>query len=201
MENIVIRKGRPEDGRDFAKLSMLTASDYFSEIFGENAESIIENSYRYGNNIFSRQYSYFMEIDGKIAGMTSFYEHDEKNSGLLFFVMLLIRYMKFKFLLYIGRLLKVRKIFARTRKGDMYSAGSAMYPEFRGRGLGDRLFRLSELAARDRGLKRVVVDVKSDNIPALSLRKKIGYVIEEKLPAVKLNGKRFEYLKLVKNLN
>jgi len=46
----------------------------------------------------------------------------------------------------------------------------------------------------------VVVDVKADNKTAINLRFKLGYVVGEKLPPVKVGGKTFEYVKLVKEL-
>lgn len=200
MENIIIRRGKPEDSRDFANLAMFTAPDYFLAIFGNGAREMLENLFRYPRSIFSYQYSHFMEVDGKVAGMTLFYDHDEKNRGVTAFILRLLGYMKLRFFLCVGNLLKISRVFGQTRKGDMYSSNSAVYPEFRGRGLGERLFKLSEEAARARGLKRVVVDVKSDNTTALLLRQKIGYSIAEKLPAVEMDGKVFQYLKLVKNL-
>jgi ribosomal protein S18 acetylase RimI-like enzyme len=144
--------------------------------------------------------SYFMEGDGKRAGMTLFYGHAAKNAGVVPFMILLIGILKLEFFLRLGNLLKFASVFAKTKEGDMYSGNSAVYPEFRGRGLGERLFSLSEEKARAGGYRRVVVDVKADNAAALALRTKLGYKVDEVLPAVKIGGKKFEYVRLVKEI-
>ncbi len=198
MEEVTIRRGRPEDAQDFAELAFFTAPEYLEEVFGPDAKYILKSLFERPNNIFSFQYSHFMEVGGEVAGMTLFYDDDEKKRGLAPFVLLLIKYLKFKFLAHLPSLLKFGSIFAQTREGDLYSSNTALYPKFRGRGLGERLFGLSEEAARKRGLKRIVVDVKADNKEAIGLRKKLGYKVENILPVLKIKGKTFEYLQLVK---
>lgn len=198
MDNIIIRPGRPEDAKDFARLVMLTAPEYFDVILGDGAPAILAGLFQNPGNIFSCTHSYFMEVNDEVAGMTLFYDHDCKEREIAPFVLLLMRFLKFKFFVRLRALMKFGSIFARTRKGDMYSSNSALYPKFRGRGLGQRIFSLSEERAREAGLKRVVVDVKADNVAAISLREKLGYRIDERLPILKIGDKTFEYVKLVK---
>jgi ribosomal protein S18 acetylase RimI-like enzyme len=201
MDKITIRKGRPEDAEDFFRLINFTAPEYFQEIFGSDAGRVLEGLFGHTGNIFSFEHSYFMEIGGEVAGMTLFYDDEEKNKGIVRFVLFLIGYMRFKFFTHLPSLLKFGSIFARTRTGDLYSSNTAIYPKFRRRGLGEKLFGLSEKEARSRGLKRVVVDVKAGNYDAIKLRKKLGYEVEAALPILNIKGKTFEYLRLVKYLS
>lgn len=200
MDTITIREGRPEDAKSFAELAAFTAPEYFEKIFGPDSGHILEGLFARRGNIFSFRHLYFMEVNGEVAGMTLFYDFAEKDRGVMPFVLFLIGYQKFKFLKKLPSLLKFGSIFAQTKKGDLYSSNTALYPKFRGRGLGKKLFGLSEEAALKRGLKRVVVDVKADNHKAIDLRKKLGYAIDCRLPVLKIDGKTFEYLRLVKPL-
>lgn len=198
MDETTIRKGRPGDAEDFAELAIVTAPEYFEVIFGKGAKYMLKRLFTHPDNIFSFRHSYFLEVNGEVAGMTLFYDYNDKTRGVVPFVLMLIRYLKFGFLAHLPALLKFGAIFARINKDDLYSSNSAIYPKFRGRGLGEKLFGLSEETARKKGLRRVVVDVKADNVKAIQLRKKLGYNIEIRLPAVNIKGKVFEYLQLVK---
>jgi ribosomal protein S18 acetylase RimI-like enzyme len=200
MSDIIVRPGRPEDADHFAALVSFTAPEYFAEIFGRRATGVFKRLFRDPNNIFGYTHSYFMEVDGKVAGMTLFYDHAGKDAGIAPFVILLIRILKFEFFMRLGNLLKFAAVFAKTKEGDMYSSNSAIYPEFRGRGLGEKLFSLSEEKARAGGYSRIVVDVRADNKTAIALRVKLGYKVDEVLPVVKIGDKKFEYIRFVKNI-
>jgi ribosomal-protein-alanine N-acetyltransferase len=58
----------------------------------------------------------------------------------------------------------------------------AVAPSSRGKGLGRMLLRSFESICRDRGLAKVVLEVKVDNIVALNLYKSEGYKVERILP-------------------
>jgi len=198
MDEIIIRDGMPGDAEDFAKLILFTAPEYFEEMFGKDANIIFRKLFVLPGNIYSFQYSRFMEVNGEVAGMSLFYGYDEKHRGVMPFVVELIKYLKLRFLARIPGLLKAGAVFAQIKKDDLYSSSSAIYPKFRGRGLGEKLFRLSEDAARKRGLKRVVINIKSDNVVAIRLRKKLGYILDRELPVVRVGSKDFRYLQMFK---
>jgi ribosomal protein S18 acetylase RimI-like enzyme len=199
-DEITIRDGRPGDAEHFAELNFLTAPEYFEAIFGKDSKAIFRELFVLPGNIFSFQYSHFMEVNGEIAGMSLFYSYDEKNKGMVPFVAGLIKYLKLRFFAHIPALLKTGAAFAQIKKGDLYSSSSAIYSKFRGRGLGEKLFSLAEEAARKRGLKRVVINIKADNVAALGLRKKLGYILDKKLPMIKVGGKEFKYLQMSKRV-
>ena len=200
MDEVIIRDGRPSDAEHFAELNFLTAPEYFEAMFGKDAKAIFKELFVLPGNIFSFQYSHFMEVNGEIAGMSLFYSYDEKNKSIIPFVTVLIKYLKLRFFTYIPDLLKTRAVFAQIKKDDLYSSSSAVYMKFRGRGLGNKLFSLSEEAARRRGFKKVVINIKADNVAAISLRKKLGYILDKELPVVKVGGKDFRYLQMSKRV-
>jgi len=58
------------------------------------------------------------------------------------------------------------------------SLGMGVIPEHRGKGIGRRLIEVTLNAARAKGLARIDLQVREDNIPALSLYRRFGFVIE-----------------------
>ncbi|MBI4519458.1 MAG: GNAT family N-acetyltransferase [Gemmatimonadetes bacterium] len=57
--------------------------------------------------------------------------------------------------------------------GHLYSI--VVQPKFRGRGLGNRLLRVCERAARRRGCERMSLEVRADNRRARQLYESLGY--------------------------
>jgi ribosomal protein S18 acetylase RimI-like enzyme len=200
MDEIIIRDGKPGDAEDFAKLIFLTAPEYFEEMFGKDVEVIFKKLFMLPGNIYSFQYSRFMEVNGEVAGMSLFYGYDEKHKGVMPFVVELIKYLKLRFIAHIPGLLRAGDLFAQIKKDDLYSSSSAIYPKFRRRGLGEQLFRLSEDEAGKRGLKRVVINIKADNLVAIHLREKLGYVLDKELPVMRVGNKDFRYLQMFKEV-
>lgn len=56
--------------------------------------------------------------------------------------------------------------------------GMGLLPEFRGRGLGDRLIRQTLAAARAFGLTRIELSVRESNAGAIALYNRVGFEIE-----------------------
>jgi len=200
MDNIVIRKGSPADADHFARLALYTAPEYLALALAPDPARTLGQLFRHPNNLFSHTYSRFMEIDGEPAGMSLFYDYEAKKRGMLPFITLTTRILGKDSFHAFSVLARFALVFGRIQEGDMYSSNSALYPKFRARGFGARLFTISEEEARRAGLKRVVVDVAADNTPAISLRQKLGYRIDERLPIVRIGTTSFTYLKLVKDL-
>lgn len=72
-----------------------------------------------------------------------------------------------------------------TRKGvrsaRIYSV--IVLPHMRGRGLAAKLVAAAETQARKLGLDAVTLEVRDDNVAALALYSKLGYIEEKSLPA------------------
>lgn len=200
MNKITVRNGKPDDADHFVRLIMYTAPGYLAILFGPDPDRVIKNLFCHPNNLFSHTHSRFLEADGEVAGMTLFYDKAAMDRGVIPFLLLLAKNIGWRFIGRMGFLLRISRVFTLVEKGDMYSSNSALYPKFRAAGLGAILFGLSEKEARAKGLKRVVVDVKDDNIVALSLRRKLGYEVAANLKPINACGKAFKYLRLVKNL-
>jgi ribosomal-protein-alanine N-acetyltransferase len=57
----------------------------------------------------------------------------------------------------------------------------AVHPNYRGIGIGERLLRENVKQLKDLGAKRVILEVKVDNIQALNLYRKLGFKIVKTL--------------------
>ena len=61
-------------------------------------------------------------------------------------------------------------------------------PEYRGRGIAQQLIEAAHRQARQRGCRRVVLEVRCDNAAALALYQRRGYRAVEMLPAYYEDG-------------
>ncbi len=71
-------------------------------------------------------------------------------------------------------LLNFNNTVGKLEKDEFYIINVAVYPEYRGKGIGRRLMLESENYAVKRKIKRMVLDVEKDNVPAISLYKNLG---------------------------
>jgi len=200
MDDLIIRKGKIEDARDFSHLILLSAPVFFPSLFGDNVSEVMENLFRYPGNIFSFEHSYFVEMEKKIAGMVLGYTWKERDQEELNTGFLLFKYLGWDILTRVPYLLRVQSILGKLVAGDYYISNIAVYPEFRGCGLGTSLLKKMEEEAVERGCKMMVLDVEADNRGAIRLYQKLGYNAGERSSVVKIKGKSFEFFRMRKNI-
>jgi len=200
MDDLIIRKGKIEDARDFSHLILLSAPVFFPSLFGDNVSEVMENLFRYPGNIFSFEHSYFVEMEKKIAGMVLGYTWKERDQEELNTGFLLFKYLGWDILTRVPYLLRVQSILGKLVAGDYYISNIAVYPEFRGCGLGTSLLKKMEEEAVERGCKMIVLDVEADNRGAIRLYQKLGYNAGERSSVVKIKGKSFEFFRMRKNI-
>ena len=200
MDDLIIRKGKIEDARDFSHLILLSAPVFFPSLFGDNVSEVMENLFRYPGNIFSFEHSYFVEMEKKIAGMVLGYTWKERDQEELNTGFLLFKYLGWDILTRVPYLLRVQSILGKLVAGDYYISNIAVYPEFRGCGLGTSLLKKMEEEAVERGCKMMVLDVEADNRGAIRLYQKLGYNAGEGSSVVKIKGKSFEFFRMRKNI-
>ncbi len=68
------------------------------------------------------------------------------------------------------------------------SLGMGVLPDYRHRGLGEALLRACIVKAKVKGITRIELAARADNVPAVRLYEKLGFIHE----AVKRNGMRFD---------
>lgn len=70
-----------------------------------------------------------------------------------------------------------------------YDVGTAIIPQYRGRHLGEELFSYMLPLLKRRGVRRYLLEVISTNRPAVTLYRKLGFMISRELSALALDGK------------
>lgn len=68
------------------------------------------------------------------------------------------------------------------------SLGMGVLPEYRGRGIGERLLRACIAKAWTRGITRIELETRADNTAAISLYERVGFIHE----ATRRDGMRFD---------
>jgi putative acetyltransferase len=68
------------------------------------------------------------------------------------------------------------------------SLGMGVHPDYRRQGLGEALLRACITKANAKGITRIELEARADNLPAIRLYEKLGFVHE----AVKRNAMRFD---------
>lgn len=198
-KNIVIRKGFPEDAQDGSKLILLSAPVFFPAIFGSGVKNVIQNLFPQRKNLFSFEHSYFIEVDGKKAGMIFGYDGKTEREEGWRTGLLMINYMKLGFIARIPSLLKALRAAERIEDNEYYISNLAVYPEFRGINLGTKLLLKIEEEAKSGGTEKIVLDVGVDNQGAIRLYNRLGYTIVGKPRRAKISRKVFAFYRMVKN--
>ena len=199
-ENIIIRKGLPEDAPDFANLALLSEPPLFPAIFGSGVRGVMQNLFRQRKNLFSFEHSYFIEVDGRKAGVILGYDWKAQRRGEWRTGLLLIKCMKLGFFTRTPSLLKALSLVRRVQNNEYYISNVAVYPEFRGSKLGTNLLLKTEEEARGCGVEKIALDVDVDNEGAIRLYDRLGYSIVGKPSTAKINSKEFAVLRMYKKL-
>jgi len=200
MDNIIIRQGRSEDTQDFSHLILLSAPTFFLLLLVSNTAEVIKNLFQQPGNLFSFEHSYFIEVNGKRAGMVLGYNWKQKKREELYTGLLLVKYLKWSLFSRIFYLLKVQNIVGKVTENEYYLSNIAVYPEYRGLGLGTKLLSVIERESRKTGSNKIVLDVEVNNERAIKLYERIGYIIERRTPSFKISKETFEFFRMCKIL-
>jgi len=200
MDDIIIRKGRPEDAQDFSQLILLSTATFFPLLFSSNTEEIIRNLFQQPGNLFSFEHSYFIEVNGKIAGMALGYNWEQKRREELPTGLLLVKYLKWSFFTRIFYLLKAQGIVGKVSEKEYYLSNIAVYPEFRSLGLGTKLFSKIKRESEKTGAYKIVLDVETSNKKAIKLYERLGYIIKWRTSSIKISKETFEFFRMFKVL-
>ena len=202
MDNITIRRGRPEDAEDFSELVLYTGPELLPTLFGSesNVRNVMKGSFRHVRNAFSYEHSHFIEANGETAGMSLVFTHDQMRREQLRTMLFILRYLKLSFLTQIIYLYRSSGTLVQITEGDSYLAHIAAYPKFRSLGFGTKLLEVIEEEARTTGSKRMVLDVETDNEKAIKLYERLGYRVESKSPILRIRDKGFEFFRMRKDI-
>ena len=197
-KEIKIVEGRPEDAYHFSNLMEISASSLFPAVFGHEFKTILENLFREKKNLFSFEHTHMAKLGDETVGMLLGYDwrikrKEEINTGRL-----IIRYMKFEFIKRLPLFLKLNSIVGYLKEGEFYISNIAVYPEYRGMGIGTILLNFIE-ETESKNIKKLTLDVETKNEGAIRLYKRLGFTISGKV-STKLKGITFEFFRMEKIL-
>lgn len=160
----------------------------------------MKNLFQQSRNLFGFEHSYFIEVNGRRAGMVLGYTREQKRREELHTGLLLVKYLKWSLVTGILYLLKAQNVVGKVAENEYYISNLAVYPEFRGLGLGTMLLLEIEREARGTSNNKIVLDVETNNKGAIKLYEKLGYIIERESPRLKSDKKTFEFFRMCKIL-
>jgi ribosomal protein S18 acetylase RimI-like enzyme len=175
-EKLDIRK---HSSKKVAELIYETDRDIFNFFYGTkaNTSQILEKLVRVGENNWGNEHINVITQDELVIGILlySLGQHKMGELKVLFKNLKLMDALRF---LLID--LKDSLILSDLKKGDFYLAGLAVDEKVRGEGVGGILLEQAINMARQRGCKRVVLDVALDNPGAKRLYERTGFKVFNK---------------------
>ena len=111
----------------------------------------------------------------------------------------MVKKLKFSFIKILKNLLKAKRVIGIVREGEFYISNIAVYPEFRGMGLGTELMLHIEKNAIKKKNKSLSLDVEVQNEGAINLYKKLGFKIIGDIKILKLR-ETFKFYRMIKEL-
>ncbi len=196
---LTIRPASKKDKEDFARLLIMSAK-YFPQLFGKNIEQTLQRLFVLPKNLFSYEHVTIAEADGHTAAMALGYGYKEKKKENLHTGYLLFCYHWGAMISKLPTFLSFNSSVGQLAKGQFYLSNIAVYPEYRGKGIGRRLMEHVQQQAQQQGYKTMVLDVEKDNNPAISLYKKIGFEIINEFKLKPDKGSQLDFFRMAKHL-
>jgi len=192
--NLDMLKFRPAGKSECLKIAELFSiasdgvADYIWTKYSEPEENIIDfgaRRYESEDSVFSYRNCTVAEVDGEVAGILvafSMYESGEVESDV---DPVLAPYMKLE------------------QPNSYYICAMALFPEYRGKGIGTRLLEIAEEQAKDNNLIQLSLIVFEQNEGAKKLYERHGYYEIKREPVVphELIHHTGDALLMVKNLS
>ena len=158
---IEFRPAKKQESRIIAELYSMSSDGVANYIWtklakpGEDLIDVGEHRYEREDSVFSYKNCTIVEVDGVIAGMMVAFPmvaDDEVDEDPV-----LAPYSRLE------------------EDNSYYICGVALYPEYRGKGVGHQFMALAKKQAMLKGLNKISLVVFENNENALSMYKKLGY--------------------------
>ncbi|MGB9794308.1 MAG: GNAT family N-acetyltransferase [Caldisericum sp.] len=198
MFEIFIRKAQKSNFQDFYNLVYFASGKVLDSIFKDHTKDVLKALYQNEKNLYSFKHTIFIEVNGKIGGLLVGYEYREAKEESISTFFNIMHFTKGNTFIILKNLIKAYTKIGKVLRDEYYISNVAIYPEFRGSGLGTKLMLYAEQTASKRNLKYLSLDVERENETAINLYKKLGYKItEEKTLDL---GEVFSFFRMVKEI-
>lgn len=184
---------------DFARLMVESAPELFRVLFGSGLYNKLETLYRLKRNLFSYELVRVAETNGKVAGMLLGYGYRTKHRQDPRTGWLMFRYNGGRLFRLLPGFLALNRAIGRLEPDEFYISNVAVYPAYRGKGLGRRLLEDAGEQARKSGIPKLVLDVETHNHRAKKLYENLGFSVIRETHA-RAGGRDFRFYRMVKIL-
>lgn len=192
--NIEIRPATKNDVAVWYEL-LIMSSPSLEQIFGEKT---LKRMFNAGGNLFSRELTTFIDVDGAPAAMMLGYNWRAKRKYDLPTGYQVLTGLKFKIVDKLPVMLRCLGNIGVVNSYEYFISNLAVLPGFRSAGLGKMLLDEAERLALECGAKHISIEVEQDNGIALKLYQKNGFQIEKEA-SVNI-GERKHFYRMLKNI-
>ena len=201
MDSIALRRALASDAPDIGRLILLSAEHFLPAIFGPGIAKVLDELAARRGSLFGHEHVWIAEQQGMTRGMLLGYPGVIKAAEDLRTGLALLRSLKADMIRRIGPLLAMQSAIGRIAKDEYYISNVAVYPDFRGRGIGAQLIGRAVEEAGRAGIRSVVLDVESDNAEARRLYERIGFRKVSETPPTTLESRRFVFFRMAMPLS
>ena len=200
IEHSIVPASIPEDTEDSVRLFIIAGPEYAPALFAGNHGKVARNCFRYKRNLLSFEHTHLVKVNGVNAGMVVAYDWIVYKSQQVKTGLLMARYMRSKLIKQIWHLKWTAEVLGRMDDGTFYIACLAFYPEFRNRGLGTNLMSFAEETAIRAGAVKLELDAETYNEGAIRFYQRFGMKTVGEPRGTVINGQRFEFIRLSKDI-
>jgi ribosomal protein S18 acetylase RimI-like enzyme len=200
MNEISIRRAWPEDSIHCARLILASAEKFLPAVFGPHIKEALTHLAAASGNLFSHSHAWIAETKGKSVGMLLGYTEREKAAENPRTGFVLLRCLGFSMIRRLGRLLRLQITIGRIPVQGYYISNLAVYPEFRGRGIGSTLISRAHQEALEKGCSLLLLDVEIDNEAAIRLYSRLGFTTRGHTRPIVLSDRPFSLDRMEKPL-
>jgi len=179
---IEVRNADPADAGAFADLAALASGDLAPVLYGGRGSRMFQGMFLQPKNLSTYHKAFIAAVDGESAGMLLGFTWREQEAENEATDWLHARYLGLRTLWTMFVLAGTPRWFGRAFEGEYYINYLAVYPDYRGLGLGIRLLDRAEEAALASGCAALSLDVEFSNEPAISLYRKHGFHVTKEAP-------------------
>ncbi|QOV10037.1 GNAT family N-acetyltransferase [Viridibacillus arvi] len=169
---ITVRNAELADGKFVAPLIIEAIGDIANRMTGETEPKAIESElitlFERTDNRHSYLNTYVAEHNGQVVGTLVIYSGDaapQMDANLETWLQ--------------EKGAKTPKVDKEAHEDEYYVDTICINPDFRGKGIGTILLEFSEQLAREKGYKKISLNVETQKEKALKLYERMGYVITE----------------------